>query len=87
MYQEYFSGVKISEEDFHFLSPIQFESLDAKPLNFPKVLVSFRVPTRILPLHDFPIGCHVSIYTLTRNAGPFLSTIFEHFWQMDLILL
>ena len=87
MYQEYFSGLKISQKNFHLLSPIQFESWDAKPLDFSKVLVSFRVFTRILPLHDFPIGCHVSIYTLGINAGPFPSTIFDHFWQVDLILL
>ena len=87
MYQEYFSGVKITQEDFHFLSPIQFESWDAKLLDFPKVLVSFYVLTMILLLHDFPIGGQVSIYTLGRNAGPFPSTMFDDFQQVDLILL
>ena len=87
MYQEYISGVKISQEDFHFLLPIQFESWDAKLIVFSKVLVSLRVLTRILPLQDFPVGSKVSIYTLGRNEGTFPSTIFDYFRQVDLILL
>ena len=63
-----FLGVTISQEDFHFLSPIQFQSWDAKLVDFPKVLVSFRVLTRILPLHDLPIGCHVSTDTPGRRT-------------------
>ena len=87
VYQEYISGVKISQEDFHFLLPIQFESWDAKLIVFSKVLVSLRVLTRTLPLQEFPIGPKVSIYTLGRNAGTFPSTIFDYFRQVDLILL
>ena len=78
---------RLAKRTSTFLPPIQFEIWDAKPLEFPKVFVSFRVFTRILPLHDFPIGCHVAIYTLGRNAEPFPSAVFDHFRQVDLILL
>ena len=50
VYQECFSGVKMGQEDLHFLSPIQFDSWLANPLDFPKVLVSFHVLTMIFPL-------------------------------------
>ena len=63
VYQECFPGVRMSQEDLHFISPIQFDSWLASPVDFPKVLVSFRVLTMIFPLWGFPRGLHASIYT------------------------
>ena len=50
VYQECFPGVRMSQENLHFLSPTQFDSWLASPLDFPKVLVSFRVLTMVFPL-------------------------------------
>ena len=49
VYQESGPGVKMSQGDLHFLSPIQFDSWVSSPLDFPKVLVSFHVLTTIFP--------------------------------------
>ena len=49
VYQECFPGIRMSQENLHFLLPIQFHSWLASPLDFPNILVSFRVLTVIFP--------------------------------------
>ena len=76
VYQEYFPGVRMSQDDLHFLSPIQFDSLLTSPVDFPKMLVSFRVLTMIFPLQGFQ---EVSTYQY------FPSIVRVHLLQFDLI--
>ena len=86
VYQECFPSVSMSKKDLHFISPIQFDSWLASPLDFPKVLVSFRVLAMVFPLYGFPRGFHVSIYIFGTKARPFRSIIRAHLRHVDLIL-
>ena len=85
MYQDCFPGVRMSQEDLHFLSPIQFDSWLASPLDFPKVLVNFRLLTMIFPLWGFPRGFHISIYYAKKSlCNLVIRSVFSSMWAIAL---